>query len=220
MNYLVELQKHLAAYQNETEGQKMSAYVRNKFLFLGIKASQRKQLLSQFLKQFGYPTHHQIEDILIGLWSLPYREYQYCGMEIADKVMRNPRAEDVLIIEYLLEYKQWWDTVDFIASHLVGRLFSKEPEIKSHYFNKWLKANDIWLNRTAIIFQLFYKEKTDTAMLATAIREHAGSKEFFIQKAIGWALRQYARTNPSWVRSTLTKMELQPLSIREASKYL
>ncbi|MTI20623.1 DNA alkylation repair protein [Fulvivirga sp. RKSG066] len=220
MNYLVALQQHLESARNDVEAERMSAYMKGHFQFLGIKAPDRKRLLSSFLKQHGKPNREELSDVIIGLWSLPYREYQYCAMEIAQKVIKKPLPDDMLTVTYMLEYKQWWDTIDFIASNLVGHIFEHDHEAKHTYFNKWIASKDMWLNRTAILFQLKYKEKTDSELLTKAILPHVASKEFFHQKAIGWALRQYSKFNRDWVSEFINQHELAPLSKREASKYL
>lgn len=220
MNYLVEIQKHFEPYVDEEIAVTMAAYMKNNFRFLGIKSPLRNALLKEFLAKHGNPNIENLSDIIIGLWSLPQREYQYCAMELAKKALTNPLPEDILTITYMLEYKQWWDTVDFIASNLVGHIFNKLPRVREDYFDKWVQSNDMWLNRTAILFQLKYKEKTDPTLLKKAIIPHLNSKEFFHQKAIGWALRQYSKTHPDWVSHFVNSHTLSKLSKREASKYL
>lgn len=219
MNYLVEIKKHFEAHRNKLQGQPMAAYMKNKFQYLGIKAPQRKKLLSSFIKQYGKPNRQEIEGVIIGLWSLSFREYQYCALELSEKVLKKPKEDDIFIIEYMLEYKQWWDTVDFIASHHVGNLFKSFEAVKNHYFNKWVNSSDMWLNRAAILFQLSYKDETDTSLLSKAILPHINSSEFFHQKAIGWALRQYAKVNKGWVEDFINSYSLKPLSLREATKH-
>lgn len=220
MSYLVEIQKHFEPYADEEQGAAMAAYMKNHFRFLGIKAPLRKELLKDFITNHGKPSREDLSDIIIGLWSLPQREYQYCAMEIAQRSLAKPLPDDMLLITYMLEYKQWWDSVDFIASNLVGNTFSKLPEVRDSYFPTWVKSDDMWLNRTAILYQLKYKNQTDKDRLTAAINPHIESKEFFHQKAIGWALRQYSKFNPDWVQAFIKSNELAPLSKREASKYL
>src|SRR5690606_30371199 len=116
--------------------------------------------------------------------------------------------------------QSWWDTVDAIATHCVGQYLQNYPELKEEYNAKWILSDNMWLNRTAIIFQLKYKEQTNFELLKNNIRHFAGEKEFFIKKAIGWALREYSKTNPSAIIKFLDENDLQQLSIREASKYL
>ena len=114
----------------------------------------------------------------------------------------------------------WWDSVDTIAVKLVGAYFAEYPEEREKWIRKWIKSDNIWLNRTAIIFQLSYKNQLDIPFLVRAILPHTNSKEFFIQKAIGWAIRQYTKTNPKWVKDFVKSNTLKPLSKREAFKYL
>jgi len=130
------------------------------------------------------------------------------------------KAEDMERIEYLITTKSWWDTVDAIASVVVGQMCRNYPElIESHILN-WAKSSNIWLARTAILFQLKYKENTDIDLLSRIIRENSEQKEFFITKAIGWVLREYSKTNQEWVREFIRNNALQPLSIKEGSKYI
>jgi len=220
MKYLADLQKEFEQLQNSENASKMEAYMKNKFPFLGIKAPDRNVFLKDFIAKYGLPETDDYQDTMIGLWSLPYREYQYVAVDLAIKLYKKPKPEDVLIFEYMLEYKQWWDTADAIASNLIGKLFKQHDHIKEEYLEKWIYSDDMWLNRTAILFQLKYKDKVQTEILTRAIEPHRNSSEFFHQKAIGWALRQYSKYNPAWVRSFIDNNQLAALSIREASKYL
>jgi len=116
----------------------------------------------------------------------------------------------------MITHKSWWDTVDLIATKLVGEYFRIFPDQRGRYVEKWIASNNIWLQRTSIIFQLNYKEELDKEFLAYVINSLTGSKEFFINKAIGWILRQYGRTNPGWVIDFANKTRLNSLSRREA----
>jgi len=220
MKYLAHLQKEFEQLENSENARQMEAYMKNKFSFLGAKAPERNSFLKSFIKNNVIPERPNAEDAMIGLWSLPKREYQYMATDMAIKLFRKPIKEDILVIEYMLEYKQWWDTVDNIASNLVGNLFKQHADVKDKYLKKWIYSDDMWLNRTAIIFQLKYKDQTDTEILSQAILPHLDSKEFFHQKAIGWALRQYSKFNPEWVSNFIDSQHLSSLSLREASKYL
>jgi len=124
------------------------------------------------------------------------------------------------LFEYMVTHKSWWDTIDFIAVKLMGAYFKMYPEEIEVYIEKWLKSNNIWLQRCALLFQLKYKEGLDTNLLKYVINSLLGSKEFFINKAIGWVLREYSRTNPKWVREFVDKTELNPLSRREALRLM
>jgi len=124
------------------------------------------------------------------------------------------------LAEWLIINKSWWDTVDSLASNCVGTYFRFYPEKIEYYNSKWITSDNMWLNRTAIIFQLKYKKDTDFELLKNNIRHHSHQREFFIKKAIGWSLREYSKVNPSAVIKFIDENELQNLSIREASKYL
>jgi 3-methyladenine DNA glycosylase AlkD len=123
-------------------------------------------------------------------------------------------------IEHLLVNKSWWDTVDTLAGGAVGVHFQRFPAMREKYLAKWRKSDNFWLRRTTILFQLGYKKETDFLLLCDIIRENLDSKEFFINKAIGWALRQYARTDPQAVKKFVKVTPLEPLSRREAMKHL
>jgi 3-methyladenine DNA glycosylase AlkD len=123
-------------------------------------------------------------------------------------------------MEYLLVTKSWWDTVDTISGGVLGVHFKRFPEVRETYLAKWRLSENSWLRRAAILFQLKYKEETDFDLLCEIIRENLDSKEFFINKAIGWSLRQYARIDPKAVKKFVKSTALHPLSRREAMKHL
>lgn len=120
----------------------------------------------------------------------------------------------------MVTHKSWWDTVDFIAAKLMGEYFTKFPEQRAIYVKKWIDSNNIWLQRCALLFQLKYKENLDTALLGAVINSLLGSKEFFINKAIGWILREYSKTNPNWVMEFANKTALGNLSKKEALRWI
>lgn len=122
--------------------------------------------------------------------------------------------------EWMIQQNSWWDSVDTIASRLAGEYFKKFPQQKEAIVLGWSNHENMWLNRTAILFQLSYKSETDEDLLFQVIKQHLHSGEFFIQKAIGWALRQYAYTQPESVKQFVAANELKPLSKREALKHL
>ncbi|MEQ8926002.1 MAG: DNA alkylation repair protein [Fulvivirga sp.] len=220
MKYLVEFHKHFKDKGNREHAEPMSAYMKNRFEFLGIKQPQRKKLLAEFVQKHGLPDQQTIEGVIIGLWSFPHREYHYCGVELMQRLIKKSDSDKIHLTEYMLEYNQWWDTIDLISSNIVGVHFKNHPELLRQYFNKWLHSDDFWLNRVTLLFQLKYKQETNTELLSEAIIHLSSSNEFFIQKAIGWSLREYSKFNKEWVRGFINDNELPPLSIREGSKYL
>jgi 3-methyladenine DNA glycosylase AlkD len=198
----------------------MKKYMRDQFDYLGIKSPQFKTLMKGFITAHGLPPIKDLDVILQDLWSLPQREFQYAGTSFLSRSEKELPAKFIKTIEYLLVTKSWWDTVDSIAGGTVGVHFRKFPEIREKYLAKWRASDNFWLRRTTILFQLNYKKETDFDLLCEIIRENLDSREFFINKAIGWSLRQYARVDPKAVTKFVKSTSLNPLSRREAMKHL
>ena len=198
----------------------MKKYMRDQFEYLGIKTPQNGALQKEFYKEHGLPELAELDSILRDLWALPQREFQYVGMGLLGKFEKQLPADFIKTVEYLIVTKSWWDTVDAIAGHTVGTHFKRFPKVRETYLKKWRKSENLWLRRTTILFQLGYKKETDFELLSEIIRENLGSNEFFINKAIGWALRQYAYADPKAVTKFVNSTQLQPLSRREAMKHL
>lgn len=205
--------------RNNEKAEKMAAYMKNRFPFLGIQKNTRVQLQKDFIrlaKKQG--TIHW--EFVFSLWDLPEREFQYLALDYLVALKNSLQKTDLSKVEKLITKKSWWDSVDLLASHLIGTLCARYPELVKTKIINWAENDNIWLARTAILFQLKYKEDTNTEQLNYIISKNSFSKEFFITKAIGWALREYSKTSPDWVRTFLECNKLQPLSVREASKYL
>jgi 3-methyladenine DNA glycosylase AlkD len=198
----------------------MKKYMRDQFEYLGIKTPQNAALQKQFFENHGFPPLSELEPVLRDLWALPEREYQYVAVGLLDRFSKQVPANFIKMIEYLLVTKSWWDTVDSIAGRTVGVHFKRFPEVREKYLAKWRASDNFWLRRTAILFQLNYKDETDFDLLSEIIRENLNSEEFFINKAIGWSLRQYARVDPKAVKKFVKSTPLHPLSRREAMKHL
>ena len=210
-------------FENNTDPEKaiqMSRYMKNQFDYYGIQAAQRRKLSRSFIKEEGIPIKSELFETLKKLWTLPQREYQYFGMELAAKFRKKPEVSDIEIFEWMILHKSWWDTVDFIASNLVGNYFQTYNQQTNKIMADWLGSGNLWLQRTSLIFQLKYKASTNTELLSRQINALKHSREFFINKAIGWALREYAKTNPDWVRQFVSQTVLSTLSKREALKRL
>jgi len=194
----------------------MAAYLKGQFPCLGIQKPQREALTKEFLKQ--KKKEPMDWELVETCYAKPEREFHYLAMDyvllMADKLL----PEDISHIEWLIMHNSWWDTVDMFNIP-TGRLFLKYPQT-IQAIRRWMTSGNMWLRRMSIIFQLHLKDRTDASFLAEAIENNLGSKEFFINKAIGWALREYSKNNPDWVRTFLDTHELAPLSVREASKYM
>jgi 3-methyladenine DNA glycosylase AlkD len=199
----------------------MEKYMRNKFNYYGFNAPRRKELVRELIKDYGYPSKELMPEFIQLCWADEYRELQYMAMDILARRLKYIDESYASLFEEMITNKSWWDTVDWIAARGVGPLFMNYPVVKSEYYSKWFKSDNMWLNRTVILSQLGYKEKTDKDLLFEAIDHFKGDTDFFIRKACGWALREYSKTNPDKVRQFMDTTEgLSPLTIREGRKYL
>ena len=152
---------------------------------------------------------------------MPEREFAYTAIIDAFASCEKREREHIDVLEHFVVTKSWWDTVDTIADHLIGFHLQRFPELIPAYVEKWLLSDNIWLQRTAILFQLKYKQKDRRSVAVSAVsRRWLDSKEFFIRKAIGWALREYSKTDPAAVQSFVASTEFSPLSVREALKVI
>lgn len=192
--------------------------MKDHFPFFGIKSGRRNEVLREFISAEGLPANWQ--ETALCCWKEDEREMHYLGMEVAWRSRRKMAEGDLKVIEYLITHKSWWDTVDFLASRLAGHYFHLFPAKMPATVKKWSASDNMWLIRTAILFQLNYKENTDFSLLKKLILDHNKSGEFFIRKAIGWALRQYARTDAKAVKEFVEKTEMSGLSKREAMKHI
>jgi 3-methyladenine DNA glycosylase AlkD len=173
-----------------------------------------------YIANYGLPPIAELEIIARELWAMPEREYQYIATSLISRLENQLPSNFIKTLEHLLTHKSWWDTVDTLAGGTVGVHFRRFPAQREKYLAKWRKSENFWLRRTTLLFQLGYKKETDFDLMCELIRENLGSKEFFINKAIGWALRQYARTDPQAVKRFVKATPLHPLSRREAMKHL
>ncbi len=202
------------------KGKKMAAYMKHNFIFYGLYSSFRNEIQRKFIADYGLPSIEYLQEVIQCLFKFPHRENQYFAIELADKLIRKTDPSFIDTIEYLIVNKSWWDTVDFIASSIAGKFLRIYPGLVPSKTDTWSKTDNLWLNRTTILFQLKYKDLTDAQLLARYIEAHQTSKEFFIRKANGWSLRQYSKTNKNWVKEFVASHTLSTLSVREATKYL
>jgi 3-methyladenine DNA glycosylase AlkD len=207
------------ANRNEELAGPMKAYLKNHFPFLGIKSPLRKELLKEQFVEYALPEPEQFFAEVWTLFELPEREYQYAAIALIDKMKKQLTTEDFPALLQLIETKSWWDSVDSIAPAFVGHLVKIDRVYGEKNMLEWSLSDNMWTNRSAILHQLKFKQETDTDLLFKIIGQHSSSKEFFIQKAIGWALREYAKTNADCVKSFVEGHPLKPLSKREALKH-
>lgn len=207
------------ANRNEELAGPMQAYMKEHFPFLGIKSPLRNQLLKEHFAEYALPESNQLFDEVWNLYRLPEREYQYAAIALLDKMKKHLTSSDFPALLQLIETKSWWDSVDAIAPKSVGHIVKMDREYGEKVMQKWALSDNMWTNRAAILHQLKFKREVNTDLLFEMIKQHAHSNEFFIQKAIGWVLREYAKTDPGVVQAFVKEHPLKPLSKREALKH-
>jgi len=209
----------ILANKDEHRAIGMCAYMRNQFQFLGISTPLRRKICEPYFKQ---AKKSQTVDwgFINTCWANPYRELQYVAKDYLAVMQEILAPSDISKIRELVVVKPWWDTIDGL-DRTVGYIVCSYPDM-SDLMLQWSTDENFWLRRIAIDHQLSRKEKTDVKLLGKIIENNLGSDEFFINKAIGWALREYSKTNPQWVREFVKKnnVGMAKLSIREASKYI
>ncbi len=213
------IKEKLEAHRNEADSKAMAAYMKHHFSFLGIKKDQRHALILQWLKDASKMEFHELQQVVLGLWQLEEREFQYVALDFLLKHKKVSGMDEIAFLESLIISKSWWDTVDLLATHRVGVYFQKYPLMIPIKLNEWNASSNRWLIRTGILFQLKYKAATDQDLLFALCEMHGHQKEFFIAKAIGWALREWAKHQPEAVKHFVSNTPLQPLSKREALKH-
>ena len=197
----------------------MERYLRNQFFFLGLKTPIRKEQSKPLIQRSKYLEMDTIRQWISELYARDYREYQYAAIELADKNIKKFQPDDIIFLKQFVAQKSWWDSVDSLRA-VFGKYIKLHPAEKKTVFELFYRSTNMWERRTSINLQLMEKENTDTAMLTKSILLDQITDEFFIQKAIGWSLRQYGKTNPEWVVAFLNKYQLSNLAVREAMKHL
>lgn len=216
---LLDLIDELERNGNAEKAVQMKAYMRDQFEFLGIPTPERKSICKPYFaeaKKGG-----RVDWAFVNTcWRSVYREVQYAALDYLRIMQRKLDAGDIEALRRLALEKSWWDTIDGL-DEIVGTIALADPSVNETLI-AWSTDGNLWLRRIAIDHQLQRKEKTDTALLETTIINNFGSNEFFVNKAIGWSLREYSKTNPDWVRGFIEKhrSEMASLSIKEAGKYL
>ncbi|MDR3163450.1 MAG: DNA alkylation repair protein [Helicobacteraceae bacterium] len=204
---------------NEALAKRMRAYMRNHFFFLGIPTPQRRSLCKEL---FAAAKKEDSVDWCFAhiCWQNCFREFQYVAIDYLMLKQEALALEGIPKIRELAVDKSWWDTIDGL-DRLIGSIALRFPQANKTIL-LWSENTNIWLRRIAIDCQIGRKEKTDTNLLERVIINNLGQKEFFINKAIGWSLREYSKTDPKWVGNFLIKYRggLSNLSLKEAGKYL
>ena len=193
--------------------------MRHQFEYCGLGATQWLPLAKQIFAEHGMYNGRPLATFVKLCFDQPYREVLYTGIEMMQRMLMLQNKEWIRVLETCITTQSWWDTVDWL-SKLVGMHFKRFPELQKPYCEKWIGSDDIWLQRAAIIHQLFYGKETDAELLFYLIARKSDSKEFFIRKASGWALRQYSKTDPKAVIDFVETHDLSPLTVREALRLI
>ena len=222
MKALLHIKESLRTEGNPLRVSQMEAYMRNQFSFYGVMSTPRKEILKALKKEhLDVLDSNEKRTLIKLLWEEEHRECQLVALEWMMKW--NPKefiASDIELFERLITTKSWWDTVDGIAPNVVGKFARVFPEQMKETLNRWESHDSFWIRRACLIFQLRYRNDTDLALLKYFIGRFKHEREFFIQKAIGWSLREVSKWNPTWVAEVVLAEQLTGLAKREASKYI
>ncbi|MFD8799170.1 DNA alkylation repair protein [Streptomyces atroolivaceus] len=196
-----------------------AAYMKNIAPFLGIATPQRRLLSREVLQGVGRPDEADCTAVALRCWALPEREYQYFATDFLRRHVARCSSGFLPVLRHVVDTVPWWDTVDLLAVHVAGPLVAVDQGLRGA-MDRWIEDDSVWVTRTALLHQLRYKERTDTKRLFGYCLLRAEHPDFFVRKAIGWCLREYARTDPEAVRDFVggARDRLSPLSVREALK--
>lgn len=211
------LEQRMTSQADAGQAEKMAAYMKNHFDFYGIPAGPRRLIYKDIIAA-DKKTKSIDWNLLDLAWASPKREMHYFVCDYLKALGKWLSFQDVPTILGFAKSNQWWDTIDHF-DHILGSI---EDDRRDAFMLELSLSEDFWLRRIAIDHQLGKKDKTKPELLAAIILNNLGSSEFFINKAIGWSLRDYSKINPDWVKNFIAtyRDKLAPLSIREASKYL
>lgn len=218
---VARLTRAFAAHGDASAALKMAAYMRGQFPFLGISSPVRRALAREAFAGLPPPAEADLADAMCALWALPEREYQYTACDLGTRHIRRCGPQFLAVLQALLTAKPWWDTVDALAANAVGPLVLAHAAL-ARVMDDWAGSDDLWLARSALLHQLRFRRSTDPQRLFRYCLLRAPDKEFFLRKAIGWALREYSKHDGPAVRAFVAAHagELSALSRREALLWL
>lgn len=212
----------LGQLANPEKAGPMAAYLKTDMPFYGVQKAGRTLVYRKLNKKFPVENHETYREMVLALWTQPHREEKYLALRIAEQNKKYVTHQNLDLYRRLIVEGAWWDLVDGVAAHCVGRVFLNERVATEPTIEAWIDDDNMWLRRTSLISPLQHKHETDHVMLFDHCRRRAFETEFFIRKAIGWTLREYAKSEPDRVVGFLQDhgQELSGLSFREASKHL
>ena len=217
--YLKEIQKIYSKHADKEIAKGAKAYLLHQFEFYGIKTPLRRQLCKTFYKTHPIKDHAELSKLIKDCFNEPQRELHYFAIELLGHHKKIWSIKTIPLIEWMITHQSWWDSVDSTNTHVISKFFLLHPEHIEACTSKWNQSSNKWLIRMSILFQLTYKTKTDTNLLSKYIENSQLHEDFFVRKAIGWALRAYSYTNKKWVAQFVKDHpSLSNLSKREALK--
>ena len=217
--YLLPLIKSYDEHSDMERAIAMAAYMKNNFVFFGIPSPLRKDLTKSFFATYGMPAKEDRNAIVQSAYDQTQRELHYFAINLLVKEKKTLASSDLAFMKSLIEQNSWWDSIDTIGPHLVGFIVAQDARL-SKTMDKWAVDKNFWIRRVAILHQMKWKRQTDFNRLCSYCLLNADSKEFFIQKAMGWALREYAYVDAKAVKQFITANQLPKLTIREGMKHI
>lgn len=218
--WLIPLRKAFERHADAMNAAPMEAYMKGVAPFFGIKSPLRRSLVKEHIALHGPAPLDELPQIVRSAFAQPEREWHYCAVDLLQRMAKKLGPDQLALVEELITTKSWWDTVDLLASNVAGVILMRYPDEIAKWHGRWSASTDLWMIRTAVLFQLKWKERTMVPLLFSTIQAHAAHPDFFIRKAIGWGLRAYACTDPDAVRRFVSEVELSALSRKEALKHL
>jgi 3-methyladenine DNA glycosylase AlkD len=217
------LRKELKRSADPIKASEMRAYMKSEMPYYGVQTPQRRAIQREVFSQHPLKSYEEWKDTILTLWrTARFREERYAAIGLAgDKAYGEyQQLKSLSVYEEFIVTGAWWDYVDGIAIDLVGGLLEKYPRSMKPKMRTWAKGKDIWRRRSAILSQLKFKDETDLDLLYDCIAPSLGEREFFLRKGIGWALREYAKTDPREVLRYIrdNRDRLSPLTKREAMR--
>jgi 3-methyladenine DNA glycosylase AlkD len=220
--FIEGLENSFKAARQPERAKKVEAYMKDRFPFFGMETSERRRIQHPFLLRMQQINDRDIRwELIHRLYEKEEREFHYVAIDWLNKWTKKQfDIRDIDEMKWMICQHSWWDSVDTIASNALGKWAQVFPESIPDWTSEWREAESFWLQRSCLIFQLKYRNQTDVQLLESLIEQFKPNKEFFIQKAIGWSLRELSKHNAEAVRRILERQELKGLALREASKYL
>ncbi len=217
MNFSNDLENELRKNSNRELAIPMENYMKNNFSFFGIKTEERRSIFKKLYEKHQPEIKENFRIIGWELFNKKEREFHQIAIDLLVKEFKKKYIlEDIRLIENIIITNSWWDSVDVVAKYLLGGYLLQFPNETLKTIERFSNSDNMWRNRSALIFQLSYKKNTNFELLKSECEKHKHSNEFFIQKAIGWALREYGSYNPNAVKEYVNSTNLKPLSQREA----